>query len=139
MPEAAGWSEEQWPNATFVCTSIAQKYGLKAEKLREYLNDVFDLIDLSEEPYQPFRIDNIVDADLNYDFMKAIFKHNVDSAIMFLLEDIIPSIKGEWIEASSVSGSWLHKILKDWAEDKKHPYNHEARRLLFDMAMLYNI
>ena len=139
LPEATGWSEEQWPKVSFVCTSIAQKYGLNAEKLRKYLDDVHDLICLSKNQDHHFRIDNIVDAELNYEFMKAIFKNNVDSAIWFLLSDLIPSIKGEWVKASNVSGSWLHEIIKAWADDKAHPYHHQARRLLFDMSMIYHV
>ena len=73
LPESQHWNENQWANQAFVYTSIANTYDIDCESVKEYLQDILELIEFAEDRDVHLRIDNVVYADLNYGFMQAIF------------------------------------------------------------------
>ena len=71
--------------------------------------------------------------------MQAIFKDETDLVILHILSDIIPCIRGGWIDETRISGSWIYSILREWAYDKDHMYHNQAKHLMFNLTMQYNI
>ena len=139
LPESQHWTDDQWANHAFVCTSIANAYNIDYESVTEYLQDILKLIEFSENRDVHLRIDNIVYAKLNYGFVEAIFKDETDNVIFYILSDLIPCIRGEWIDETQIGNSWIYSILREWAYDEDHIYHVQAKRLMFDLTMQYHI
>lgn len=139
LPESQHWKEDQWANQAFVCTSIANTYDIDCESVEEYLQDILELIEFAGDRDVHLRIDNVVYADLNYGFMQAIFKDETDSVILYILSDLIPCIRGGWIDETRIGSSWVYSILREWAYDDGHMYHTQAKHLMFNLTMQYNI